>query len=247
MSQWGVIWTGYRCRDFLPDSISGWLAARRKLGLKICVVSCPFNDFLNGPEDGTNVYLHHLLDTGEIDALFDSETPKTEVEARGEALRWLVKQGCETLWQADADEIYQLEQIERTIAFVEARPHVAWFRSSLKNRVFDRHTYLTEPFQPPRIHRVRVGGYQAAGFWDDNNISYHGTITRDIKRDLDFPSMTIPKTVAWVDHVTWLSDLRSQRKQAYQWKRWGRCSFKWDDVRGLVWNPDFPIPETAQD
>lgn len=172
-----------------------------------------------------------------------------ETEARGEALRWLVDQGIEVVIQIDADEFYTAAEIERIFAFVASRPQIAWFRGSLKNYVFDDKTYLVEPFTPARIHRINVGGYQARGFWDDNNVSYYGTITRDIKRDLDFPSVTIPKNMAWVKHLTWGNDLRSKRKIDYQLngRGWPTCSFDWDETRGLIWRAGQPIPETAHD
>jgi len=133
---------------------------------------------------------------------------------------------------------------------------VDWFRLSLKNYVFDTSTYLADPFTPPRIHRVNIRGYRAHSFWDDNNVLYCGTITRDLKRDVDFPSLTVPKGVAWIRHDSWLNDSRSRRKIEYQvnGRKWPSCSFAWDDSKGgLIWNEAHfarigqPIPEVEHD
>jgi len=41
---------------------------------------------------------------------------------------------------------------------------------------------------------------------------------------------------------------RSKKKSEYQWKRWGRSDFCWDDAQGgLIWTPGRPIPEVVQD
>lgn len=250
----GLIYCAWQAADFVPLSLTPWIEAKRaRLGghdFQICAVSVPFESFPQDEvRDTTRSILGAHAQAGDIDHVVVKDRPMKETEARGAALRWLVGQGVDLIWQWDSDEITTADEIERTLRFVESKPLVAWFRGSLRNYVFDQRTYLTEPFTPPRIHRVRVGGYQAASFWDDNNVNYHGTITRDIKKDMNqFPSTAIPKAVAWVRHLTWLNDARSRAKVLYQQSRGWTCSFDWDDARGgLVWRDGQPVPETAQD
>lgn len=255
----GVIFTAYNTEDYLGHSLFAWLAARRtNLGghtFVICVVSVPFEGFDTGPMDGTQSALRVYERGGEIDHLIAHQKVMTEVAARGAALQWLVGQDVDVLWQVDSDEVFTDMDITATLRFIEQYPLITWFRTCLKNLVFDTHTYLTEPFTPPRIHRVRAGGYKAHSFYDDNNVLYGGTITRDLIQDTEFASMTVPKTVAWPRHFSWLNDSRSKRKIAYQLARqWPSCSFAWDDSRGgLIWNDAHfarlgqPIPETTHE
>lgn len=256
MSRYGLIYCAYDTADLVPASLQPWVDARRaKLGgheFRIAAVCVPFAGFPREKEpDSTQTLLEARLAAGDIDHLITSETPMAETEARGQALRWLVDADSDVTIMVDSDEVYQMDEIQRVAAFVAARPHVAAFRGSLKNYVFDNRTYLTQPFTPMRIHRVRVGGYQAHSFWDDNNVTYGGTITRDLKRDIEFPCVTIPKVVAFARHLTWLNDGpngRSHRKVRYQEARQWKCDFAWDDSRGgLIWRDGVTPPETARD
>lgn len=251
----GVIWVGHQCEDYAERSLAPWIAARAaKLGgheFIICAVSVPFTGFQqDGKPDRTRAILGCHLTDDKIDHAIVSDKPMAETDARGAALRWLVDKGVDTLFQWDSDEFATTEQLSRILAFWEARPGICWARLSYKNRVFTPNQYLVEPFTPPRIHRVRAPGssYEARSFYEDNGIAYHGTITRDIVPDAHFPSVTVPRSVAWVDHWSWMSDSRGRAKCRYQWARWKRCDFDWDDARGgLIWRDGQPVPETAQD
>ena len=253
----GVIFVAWQSGDLLSSSLLPWINARKQhLGghdYTIAAVSVPFEGF---PQeellDSTMAVLHTEREQGEIDYHLQNVVPMKETEARGAALKWLVEQGCDVTWQADADEFPTPQQIEGTLRFFETRPHVAWARGSLRNYVFDRQTYLVEPFTPPRLHRTRLpGGWVASAFWDDNNVLYfrEGQVNerREI-RDVDLPHVTVPKRLS-IRHESWLNDSRSRRKIAYQNARVGwQCSFDWDDARGgLIWRDGQPIPETARD
>ncbi len=272
MSKIGVIFCAWNTEDMLTMSLSPWLEARKqRLGghdFVIAAVSVPFEGFSQeGPLDDTteNLVAHRvggLIDHVITPMVMDGEDdPRKwkETEARGAALTWLVSAGTDWTIQADSDEGYTIDEIQRICAFVEARPHVPWFRGSLRNAVFTKDQYLVEPFTPARIHRSHVPGLKAARFWDDNNVEYECTAP-DMKgvfaRDLTLPSARIPKSVAWVKHMTWLNDSRSRLKILYQTqgRKWPSCSFAWDDSRGgLVWNEEHfrrtgqPIPEVAHD
>ena len=257
MSKWGVIFCGYRCADLLTESLAPWLVARSQKPdghqIVICAVSLPFEGFDNGPEDGTSYMLNKALQTGEIDHLITGETPVKETEARGTALKWLISQGCDVIWQADGDENPTLNEIRRTLEFISYRPAIPVFRGSLKNYVFNRQTYLTQPFTPYRAHRVYVGSFMANRFWDDNNILYVDPDGRKVK-DIELATLTIPQSVAWVKHFSWISDDRSRRKCKYQQVRWPSCSFRWNDVEGkLEWNEEYfkklgqSLPEVMED
>ncbi len=259
----GLIWVGYQCEDMLERSLAPWIAARKDQlsghEFVICAVSVPFEGFEQQKPDDTEWMLHGHAVRGEIDHYITSLKPTKETEARGAALRWLVERNVTYLWQIDADEFYTIEDIQRITAFVEANPWVAMMRLSLKNRVFTKDQYLVEPFTPARIHKVHLpGGHVACEFWGDNNVLYRrpwsGAEGEPPIRDTDSASLTVPQTVGWIDHATWLNDERSRRKVSYQTtsRQW-QCSFAWDEVKGLMWNEAYfarmglPKPEIARD
>ncbi len=259
----GCIFVAWQSADLLPSSLTPWVEAKRaQLGgheYIVAAVSVPFEGFPQEEErDATRSILGAAAHVGDIDHVIVTDKPMKETEARGAALRWLVEKGVDTLWQHDSDEVAAQDDIARIAAFVENQPYVTWFRLSLRNAVFSPTTFLVEPFTPPRIHRVHARGYRAHSFSADNDVAYGGTITRDIIPQDRFSSMTVPTSVAFVRHLSWLNDLRSKRKCAYQQHRWAPpvgagCAFRWDETRGLVWNEEHfkltgqPIPDVIHD
>ena len=256
MSKIGIIFCAYQMEEYVQSSLAPWIEARDlKLDgheFVICAVCRPFIGFQVDEVDKTGAILAALKEDGQIDHLMTSDDPVSEIAARGEALKWLVEQGVALTWMVDSDEFSSPSEITSVLRFVESRPGVTAFRGSLKNYVFDNRTYLVQPFNPMRIHRVKSGSYVADSFWDDNNVLYRGTITRDFRRDIDLPTLAIPLSVCFTPHMSWTSDERGRLKQEYQRKRWGHCSFKWANGK-LEWDQDYyssrgePIPETAQD
>lgn len=246
----GVIFTALNVEEYLQQSLSPWVYARRsRLGgheWSICAVSVPFYGFEIGSLDGTGDVLKKHHGRGEIDYLIADNALMTEVKARTAAMNLLIKGGSQILWQADGDEMPTEDQIIKILRFIESR-QVDWYCLSLKNRVFTKNQYLVQPFTPPRIHRVyNPGGYIAAGFYQDNNIYYERPTTGERVFDIQISSAVVPKNVAWIDHMTWLNDARSRSKIIYQASRGWQCSFAWDESKGLVWSPGHE-QETAQD
>ena len=247
----GVIFCGFNAQPYLADALCSWIEARKTQlaghTFKIAAVSVPFESFPAGREDDTLDVLRGTLARNEIDHLIEGETPMKETEARGAALRWLAEQGCDVSWMVDSDELFETVQIEQLAAFVVRNPLITWFRVSYRNAVFTPDQYLVEPFQPPRIHRLRFDGCTAIGLWDDNNVLYRYD-GGQLMRDINLSHLVVPKNRAWVRHMTWISNERSRDKVRYQSARAGwQCAFKWDTDKGLIWNPDLPIPETARD
>lgn len=252
MSKIGLIYCGFNTEEYIEKSLRPWIEARQNhlVGndYMLCAVSVPFEGFDVGACDNTHTQLYQHLQNGEIDHLITSDKPMKETEARGAALKWLVAQGVETLVQWDSDELATTDQIAKILSFIAANPFTDCFRFSYKNLVFTENQYLAEPFTPMRAHRVKSGSYVADSFYDDNNVLYRGTITRDFKRDIDRVVKTIPKSLVWIKHATWISNERSHKKVLYQQARNWKCSFSWDDAQGgLIFNPALPAPEIARD
>ncbi len=255
----GVIWVGYQCKDLLASSLTPWIEARKtRLGghtYSICAVSVPFEGFPQDEEqdDTVDTLIAHGIG-GQIDHVISAEDGKAwkETEARGAALKWLVEKGVDTIWLVDSDEVYARMDIRGALRWLEDNPLITWHRLPLLNYVFDARTYLAEPFTPPRVFRVHPPGspgYRLHSFYDDNNVLYGGTITRDLKRDIDFASSIVPAALCLPKHFSWMNDERGRKKCLYQQAHFGHCSYRWDDQRGLCFDEAFyakqglPLPE----
>jgi hypothetical protein len=211
--------------------------------IHICAISTQFAGF-EGEDDGTREFLRGALERGDIDKLVDSPDGMTEVEARGKALAYLREQECDISVMWDSDEIVDIDELTRAIAFMEQDQFTAAWRFSYRNLVFNEKTWLAEPFQPMRAHRLKYHGYVADKFYDDNNILYRGTITRDFRHDVNLPTGTISPTIMNPAHYSWLQDTseraaRSRAKIFYQHRRWGHSSFRWDEDKGLAFDEGY--------
>lgn len=250
----GVILTGYGMLDYLDRCLDAWIDARtahyKSHDIVICAVSVPFAGFPDATDDGTVEELHRAKRLGDIDHVIDSPKHIPETVARSMALQWLKTQGVTHSWQVDLDEFYTLGEINGIARLVEADPWNVCWRLPLKNYVFDEHTYLAEPFQPMRIHRIdSLSGCVAEGFWGDNNVSYRDGATQALIQDILFASRTILTSTAWVKHITWQSNTRSRDKIRYQLEArgWPSCQFAWDPIKGLIFNPTLPAPRVLRD
>lgn len=243
----GIIFCAFNTREYLDNSLAPWIDFRenppKDVEFFIHALSVPFNNFkLDGEEDdGTQAALKVYLEYGNIDnlTLRDFDQPMLETEARTIALKNLMNKGMDIIWQVDSDEFYTKEEILRIIKFINDRPTVLWFKGSLKNYIFTDKKYLSDAFNPPRIYRtVQPHMASAYKFYDDNSIMYKCIGIDKELPDISAPHVTIPKSVAWTKHLTWLNDKRSHKKVLYQQARGWNCSFAWDDKQGLIWNPN---------
>ena len=265
MSKIGCLFCGYRTIEYVRDSLLPWIQARAdKLDgheFVISAVSVPFIEYKGtefAQDDGTQEVLREQYKNGNIDYLEDNLGYVNEKTARNAALEHLLDAGCDWVWLIDSDEVMRLEEISRTISFVNSNPLVVWFRGSLKNYVFSRFTYLKTPFTPARIYRTRISWLRILGFRFDNEIVYQADDGRQIDH-LQLPNMQIPKNICFCAHFSWLSDAKSKQKITYQathFKSAGpnSCSYRWNDAEDkLEFNPSYyakmglPIPELVHE
>lgn len=222
----GIIYCAYSSEEYVEKSLEPFLAGAKGHSFVVSAISYPFEKFEKGGNKKTLDILRKYRDEGKIILNYGAE-PIKETSARQIALTSLLQKGVDLVWMVDSDEFYTKEQIEKIIRFVAEEEFVTWFRVCFKNRVFDNQ-YLEVPFCPPRIFRIKAPNYTIGQFYDDNNISYMGRLKNDVILDLALSNMTIPKSIAWVDHMTWLNNERSKKKVEYQNARGWNCSFKWN-------------------
>lgn len=228
----GVIFTAYNMADMIHQSLHGWSEAKKNClnghEYLICGISIPFKKFKDPVKDNTLQILWDHINRGTLDNLITQEEPLLETEARTLALKYLMSKDIDVIIQVDADEFYSQKDISNIFSFVEKNSFISCFKGSLKNYVFNEKTFFKKPFNPMRIHRVKTkNGLVADAFWDDNNLLYKDG--SGYVADNNLPNTTIPQSVAWVKHMSWLSNERSKKKIEYQTSRGWKCSFKWND------------------
>ncbi len=257
----GVLFCAYNCVETVHDAMMPWVFCRLQ---KFCgdefiisAVSVPFKEYekMGMEEDQTTRFLAGLLKRDHIDYLADKPKYITEAAARNLALEPLLAANVDLVILWDGDEIPALEQVMAIINFIKSDPWCVWFSFSYKNYVFDNKTYLLEAFTPPRAFRVKTIGHEMVSFSWDNDITYK-SLNNNIYVDYrKLPTKIIPKSVAWIKHLTWLNSPKTKRKVAYQKEHFlGQCSYKWNNEKNcLEFDPDYfarhriALPPTAQD
>jgi hypothetical protein len=255
----GIVYIAYSMPDYILGSLQPWIDARAQ-GIAgnsyvIAAVSLPFKGYEGEPLDEVSpLKLDSYKDLGLIDAVFKGPKYCTEWEARNLALNYLLERGCDIIWLVDNDEEYAIDDITNIFNFIKLNTYISHFRISFKNYVFDNKHYLSEPFCPPRIFKVKTNGHTLKEMIWDNDASYTHDIACTVVHFNMLPTMTIPKNVAWICHHSWLNNIYSKKKIEYQTNARGwQCSYKWDEKEGLKFNEDFfkskglPLPEVLED
>jgi hypothetical protein len=257
----GLLFTGYNTEEYIDESIKPWIEVRANnlLGYEfvICAVSVPFFEYKgNLFKDSTQEVLRGYYKNLKIDHLITEPEYIKEHVARDLALQYLLEQGVDTVILWDSDEIATQSQLEEILSKVLLERYISWFSIQYKNFVFDSKTHLIEPFCPPRIFRVNTNGYKLLRFEWDNNVIYgtdcfefNKNCRKEVRQD-DLPHKLIRNSP--ITHMTWMNNLSGKRKQEYQMRHFGLCSYKWDDINGLSFNEDYykklgqKLPETAK-
>lgn len=233
--KYGIIYCGYNTEEYIHDSLAPWIERKDCV---ISAVSVPFNEYYLQEfyEDNTTLILHEYFEAGKIAHLTTFPRFIKEHEARNLALQ-KIEESINAYFLVDSDEVYTKENIDKIFEFVDQNP-ACWYKLSLKNFVFDKETFLEEPFCPPRIFRKSFLGLSNPSFCWDNDVVYHhkdGNLHQN-----QIPFVDIPKEVAWVDHYTWLNNEISRRKVRYQQDHFkGTCSYAWDEKLGLTFNEEY--------
>lgn len=253
-----IIYAGYNQANYIPNSLKPWIYLRETgyqgHTFKIYCVSVAFKEYIGlaVTVDNSKELLTKYKDAGLIDGLITEPDYVTEASARNMALEMALKDGATEIMLVDSDEMYHVNDIQRIAKFVATNEFIPWFKGSLKNYVFDEHTYLTEPFNPPRWFRVKCGNLTLKKMNFDNDALFE--MRGELVSHNHLPHMTFPKSIIWAKHLTWMNNEASKRKIFYQMAHFGGiCSYRWDNELGLVFNEEYfkkfnlPIPTVARD
>lgn len=251
-----ILYTAYNAEDLIKESIQPFLDHP---DCYVAAGSRRFAKFDQPRNDNTVDLLNSLWEDNDSFLCLDTSDEPLEYEHEGknemlQMVSEVTNKPFDYIWIVDADEKYTIGDINRIIQFVNnpINKYIVWFSLCLKNYIFNKNTYLTEPFTPPRIFRTgfHCNWTQPNGYFFLNRFFWDNDICYIRKEDLEneqipeysykgFPNMTILKEKVWVDHHSWLNDERSKSKVEYQMKHFGDCSFKWVEGSGLEFNEDY--------
>lgn len=247
----GIIFCGFNTSATVEKSLEAWKEIRANPGENQFVYSCvsvPFLEYKDSeiPEDDTieKIRAAKIMD-------FHITEPKfiSEVEARGLCLEFIKSQNCELIFMVDLDEIFTTENIQKILEYVKNHPEIAMFKISYKNYVFDENTYLVKEFAPPRIYRTDFPPFKLSKFYEDNGISFlYGN--QEVPHTV-IPAKQIPRSKAWVKHLSWSNPEISRQKINYQRSRGWNCDFTYDETGKISFNSlafkDGKFPETISE
>lgn len=242
MSKIGIVFCGYNCANYLERALQPWLDLKEALGIAIAVTNGRYSIAPKKEQDPQGALSFLKLVGKDVDFLLHApcnENPWTEEQGRNYALQYLIDQGVELIWAVDGDEIYTTKQIVDILNFVREHEDKDFYYINFKNYTF-KYPYWIDGFHKSVIYWTnRNIGVER--FYFDCDIAYrNGMLCHDIEEK----GLVVPKTVAFVDHFSWLQgDPRVEDKiynqnLKYIGEEGARCSFKLDDGR-LVFNERF--------
>jgi len=246
----GVLLTAYNCESYIDDCLEPWLNLRDEYNFIIACNSGMFKDYLEmGIVEKNEGTLNKLVKKG-LDYLttISGKNLIDEDNSRDISLDFLnggrFGRGnkCDLLIVIDGDEVFTEQNIRDILDFVMKNPNHDGYKINFKNHTINKDLF-TYDYEHDRIFWMnRHGGIRR--FWFDNNFEY-GDHYDGISTYKYSDSITIPKSVAYIDHYSWLStDSRTKDKILYQNKRYHgvnyeipeglRCGFEWDNEKDVV-------------
>jgi len=241
----GILLTCYNCSEYVDRCIHPWMKLRDRYNFIFACNSGMFRDYFDlgiteNNEETLQKLIKHKLDflvTTSGKNLLDEDS------SRNLCLDFLKKQDCDLLVYLDGDEIYTEEQIVSVLDYVQNNSDYDYYEVFFKNHTIYEGLFLNN-FVRSTIYWVkRNGGINR--FYFDSDFVYNDPGANYFNR------VAIPKSVAFIEHYSWLTDdPRTKSKITYQNRRYVgssgdfpenmRCAFKWDQDRDkLEFNKDF--------
>lgn len=232
----GILFSAYNSEKYIDGCLTPWFNLKNEFDIVIGCNSGMYSDYVNfGIEPKNKSTLKKLVEY-DLDFLI-STGPKSLLDENSSknSVLHVLKNSCDIIWILDSDEFYTENEIRNIITYIQRTPEYDWYTVNFKNLTLTDRMFM-DGFNPPRIFRTdRNGGINE--FYFDNHITYNDGETFESKSHT-----SIPRTVAWVTHYSWLNgDIRSKEKITYQNNRFlNGCSFEWDSENNkLRFSKDF--------
>lgn len=211
----GVIFAIYNCEEFVDDCLNPWINLKQNHPdheFIFAVTSGRFSPYVGLGIPDRNEGTLAKISAKDIDFLVTTKGDRVleEDESRNICMDYLRPHHCDLIWLVDGDETYTEGQILGIIDYIERNPDKEGFSLYLKNYTIQV-PYFIPPWSRPTIYRNRIHG-GIGRFYFDSFFSYmdgiHGI------RDIELKQ--IPKSVAFVDHFSWIDRQGTRDKIKYQ-------------------------------
>lgn len=228
----GILGCFYNCNDLIAKVLEPWLFLKGNSNHEFVItgVHTMFNEY-SELDDEYEIETYESLLKLNLDFVHSSIIPMDEASARNIPLNYLLNKECDVIWLLDGDEIYTVKEINDIITYIE--PYLinssnAYFSINFKN-LFDTKDKFIDGFCPPRIFNNKINKGVSIFYWD-NDIMY-----KDKTPYKNLVNLQIPRSVAHVEHHTWLSNETSKKKIQYQLKHFkGICGYKWNEDENKI-------------
>ena len=235
MRKLGIILSAHGLVEYVKPCIDPWLV----FNIPIACASFQFENFEKQPNESCINELKKYLPEECI--FHDKDRTLKEHEARNIPLEYLKNNTeTDTVLILDVDEFYSEKEIENLLKFINSEDFswVAWAKINFKNYILDGKCW-TDDFCPPRVFKTNYQDYTLDKFYWDNDIIYSdkNSASTDYKQ---LSSIIVPKSAVHPRHMTWLNNERSKNKIEYQEKHFGKCSYRWNNLKKCIEiNEDF--------
>jgi len=237
----GILFASYNCADYIDKCFQPWLNLREELNLVLASTNGRYDLSIKESDAKGSHSLLKLIGK-DLDFLVHSsgkDNRWSEEQSRTYMLNFMNDQKVDLIWCIDADEFYSENDIRNILNYIKVNKQYDAYCVQFKNYVFEL-PYWIDGFQKDVIYWTdRNNGIKCFNF--DNDITYNNnTITQNNNNKI-----TIPKSIAYVDHYTWLNNdsripekIRNQNIK-YDGEIGAKCAYKYDENNKLIFNEFF--------
>lgn len=249
----GISSIAYESKDLLNKCFSSWSEIKNNKDLapeisdiKICFSHGCFEEtyklgFPIYSTDGTCELAKELKDKGVIDELIIYDSPQKENEMWTNNFLKLKEHDIDLLIMVNADEIWEVEKIQKLLRLVSENKSIDFFKINFKNFCINYSTWVDD-FIAPRVWFVNKND-GLKRFYRDELVEYNNG-----KKDIECSHGVISKEYIFPNHYSWVGSKEYlQRKIHFQKLRYGQCSYEWsDENQSIQLNESYYIKNNLQ-
>jgi hypothetical protein len=237
----GVLFASYNCADYIDRCFQPWMNLRDQFNLVLASTNGRY-DLSTKESDAKGSHSLVKLIGKDLDFLIHSSGRDhrwSEEQSRTYMLNFMKDQKVDLIWCVDADEFYSEQNIKDILNYIISNPQYDAYGIQFKNYVFEIPFWIDGFYKEVIYWLDRNDGIKFFNF--DNDITYNNNKCNQYNNN----KITIPKSIAFVDHYTWLnSDSRIPEKIRNQNIKFdgeirAKCAYKYDENNKLVFNELF--------
>lgn len=237
----GILFASYNCADYIDKCFQPWINLRNEFNLVLASTNGRY-DLSTKESDAKGSHSLVKLIGKDLDFLIHSSGKDhrwSEEQSRTYMLNFMKDQKVDLIWCIDADEFYTEQNIKDILNYITNNPTYDAYAIQFKNYVFEV-PFWVDGFQKDVIYWMdRHDGIKYFNF--DNDITYNNNQWSQYNNN----KITIPKSIAYIDHYTWLNNdsripekIRNQNIK-YDGEVGVKCAYKYDENNKLIFNELF--------